>query len=365
MPMQVLRSAIIGSILVICASAAPARPLVIGYAPAFRPLAESIGRGDAGRYTHINIAFANPDASGLMVDGGKLTCMPRADRTMMRLEALKGAVAALKEKGVKVSVSIGGGVIPACSGDWRVLLAPSRRAAMVANLLDLVDTLELDGLDVDIEGALLTEIDKAGDFTPFIAALSAGMKQRGKLLSCATASYDGGMIPIDSIPYFDLVNVMSYDAIGPSWGRAGAEHSTYEAAQRDLELWRARGVSKERLVLGLPFYGYGFGEYRPNWAYRDLRSTHGAAALKADVIGRACPGCDYITFNSPSTIRRKARLAAAEAAGVMVWEMSQDSADALLMGAIEAGFGDAAPRPDGNAPTFRQNRHCPRRDCAR
>ena len=80
MPMQVLRSAIIGSILVICASAAPARPLVIGYAPAFRPLAESIGRGDAGRYTHINIAFANPDASGLMVDGGKLTCMPRADR---------------------------------------------------------------------------------------------------------------------------------------------------------------------------------------------------------------------------------------------------------------------------------------------
>ena len=326
---QALSSLIIGSILVLSASPISARPLIIGYAPAFRPLAESIDRSDVDRYTHINIAFANPDARGLMVDGGKLTCM------------------------LQVSVSIGGGVIPACSGDWRTLLAPDRRESTLAGLLQLVDDLGLDGIDVDIAGALLTEIDKAGNFTPFIAALSAGMKQRGKLLSCATASYDGGMIPIDSLPYFDLVNVMSYDAIGPSWGRAGAEHSTYAAAMRDLQLWRARGVEKERLVLGVPFYGYGFGGFRPNWAFRDLLSSHGQGALQADVIGKACPGCAYITFNAPATIRSKAKLAAERGAGVMVWEMSQDSEDGALLTAIEAGFGDATPRPGGNAPTFR------------
>src|SRR3546814_8636879 len=85
------------------------------------------------------------------------------------------------------------------------------------------------------------------------------MKARGKLLTCATASYEGGMIPQSSIAYFDLINVMSYDAIGPSWGEAGAEHSSYAMAVRDLDLWLARGVARERLVLGVPFYGYGFG----------------------------------------------------------------------------------------------------------
>jgi GH18 family chitinase len=288
-----------------------------------------------------------------MVDGDKLTCMPQADRSMMSLNVLRRAVAALQGKGIRVSISVAGGVIPACSGDWRTLLAPDRRESTVAGLLQLVDHLGLDGLDVDIEGVLLTQIDKAGDFTPFIAALSAGMKRRGKLLSCATASYEGGMIPVDSIPYFDLVNVMSYDAIGPSWGQAGAEHSTYAGAMRDLELWRARGVKKERLVLGVPFYGYGFGEYRANWAYRDLVSTHGDAARKADVIGKACAGCSYVTFNTPATLLSKAKLSVERGAGVMVWEVSQDSEDGALLAAIEAGFADAARRHRGNAPTFR------------
>src|SRR3546814_7636059 len=81
------------------------------------------------------------------------------------------------------------------------------------------------------------------------------MEARGKLLTCATASYEGGMIPVTSIPYFDLVNVMSYDAIGPSWGEAGAEHSSYAMAARDLDLWLARGVPRERLEIGRAHVG--------------------------------------------------------------------------------------------------------------
>src|SRR3546814_11933831 len=119
------------------------------------------------------------------------------------------------------------------------LVARVRRAATVAALVILGDTQGLDGVDIDIEVQLLTEIDRAGDYTPFIAALSDAMKARGKLLTCATASYEGGMIPVTSIPYFDLVNVMSYDAIGPIWGEAGAEHSSDARAARELDLWRA------------------------------------------------------------------------------------------------------------------------------
>ena len=311
---------------------------MVGYLAAFKGLDLSIARTDLSAFTHYNLSFANPDAEGRFVEEGRMTCMEDETGANLSVEALRSTVARLQASGAKVLISTAGGVIPGCSGDWKALLAPERRAATVAALVDLADTLGLDGVDIDIEGTLLTEIDRAGDYTPFIAALSEAMRARGKLLTCATASYEGGMIPQSSIPYFDLINVMSYDAIGPSWGEAGAEHSSYAMAARDLDLWLARGVSRERLVLGVPFYGYGFGGEKANWSYRDLAAAHGLNATKADVIGERCAGCRYITHNSPATIEKKARLAAEKAGGVMVWELSQDSPDHALTKAIRRGL---------------------------
>src|SRR3546814_14299102 len=101
-------------------------------------------------------------------------------------------------------------------------------------------------------------------------------------------------------------------------------------AARDLDLWLARGVARERLVLGVPSYGYGFGGEKANWSYRELAAAHGLNATKADVIGERCAGCRYITHNSPATIEKKARLAAEQAGGVLGWELSQDSPDHAL-----------------------------------
>ncbi|RYD47958.1 MAG: hypothetical protein EOP60_16540 [Sphingomonadales bacterium] len=216
----------------------------------------------------------------------------------------------------------------ACSGDWAALLA-AKRETVTRELLAIADAAGLDGIDIDIEGALLTATDRAGNYTPLIAALSKGLKAKGKLLTVATASYEGGMIPVSSVQYFDLVMPMSYDAIGSSWGQPGSEHSTFSQAESDIALWLARGVRRERLVLGVPYYGYGFGKYAGG-DFRQLLAAHGDAALKSDVIGTACAGCDYITFNSPDTLRRKAILAKTRAGGVMVWEMTQDSGDQLL-----------------------------------
>ena len=320
------------------ASANQPRPVVVGYLAAFKGLEMSIARTDLSAFTHYNLSFANPDTEGRFVRDGRMTCMGDETGANLSVAALRSTVARLQANGGKVLISTAGGVIPGCSGDWKALLAPERRAATVAALVELADMLGLDGVDIDIEGALLTEIDLAGDYTPFIAALSDAMKARGKLLTCATASYEGGMIPVASIPYFDLVNVMSYDAIGPGWGQPGAEHSRYAMAARDLDLWLARGVAPDRLVLGVPFYGYGFGGEKANWSYRDLAAQHGINATKADVIGELCGGCRYISYNSPATIAKKSRLAAEKAGGVMVWELSQDTPDHALTTAIKEGL---------------------------
>jgi len=309
-------------------------PVTIGYIPAFKGMGPIMAQADLTQYTHLNISFVNPDAEGAVMRGDRFACMADDKGQAVTDADFRAAVTQAQAAGAKVLVSLGGGHIPDCSGRWTELLRPENRSKVVQSLMALVDQYGLDGLDVDLEGALLTEIDVAGNYTPFIADLSRELRARGKLLTCATASYEGGMIPVSSIAYFDLVNVMSYDAIGPSWGQAGDEHSSYAQAEADMALWRARGVPQAKLVLGVPFYGYGYGQYRRNYRVRDLLAEYGEAALNSDVWGQRCAGCDYITYNGLETLKRKAQLGVTQGGGIMVWEISQDTDDHRLIRAL-------------------------------
>lgn len=324
--------------LVLVATPAPAAPVMVGYFPAFKGIETGLATTAIGHYTHINIAFANPDASGALAKGGVMTCMSGGKNDAVTVAELRETVVRLRAGGAKVLLSVAGGSIPGCSGDWATLLGSDARATVLTELISIVDAAGLDGIDIDIEGELLTAIDRQGNYTPFIAALSKALKRKGKLLTVATASYEGGMIPVGSVRYFDLVMPMSYDMIGPSWGQPGAEHSTYAQAERDVALWLARGVRPERLVLGVPFYGYGFGTLKPGGGFNALFATHGDAALTSDIIGRACAGCDYVTFNSPATLKRKAELARSRAGGIMVWEITQDTTDQILARTISTAL---------------------------
>jgi chitinase len=104
-----------------------------------------------------------------------------------------------------------------------------------------------------------------------------------------------------------------------------------------MALWRDRGVPKERLVLGVPFYGYGYGALQGRYDYRDITARF-ADRMEGDVVGRRCAGCDYITFNGVETLTQKARLAMAQGAGVMIWEITQDTDNARLMQALNEGL---------------------------
>ena len=301
------------------------KPRVVGYLPGYKGLTESIKNVDLHNLTHLNLSFANPNAEGDFLLNENLLCMPGYSTEHVKGDEIREVVERAHQAGVQVLMSLAGGVIPSCSGDWHRLLQSENRPQLVSKLINLMTDLNLDGLDIDLEGILLTQIDNAGNYTPFIQALSAQLKPQGKLLTSATASYEGGMIPIDSISYFDFVNIMSYDAIGPSWGQAGIEHSTYQQAVQDVQLWLHRGLTKQQLVLGLPFYGYGFGQYRSDYAIKDLVALYGSDILQQDVMGNLCAGCDYITYNGLVTLQAKTELALKHGSGVMIWELSHDS----------------------------------------
>ena len=303
------------------------RPVAIGYVPAFKGLDAIVERGGFEHYSHLVLAFVNVGPAGEIVSENGLACAPSGESAMISDKSLRGFVAAARKADAKVIASLGGGTIPPCSGDWAALLRPESRAKVIAGLMELVDRYGLDGIDVDLEGELMTRIDREGNYTPFIRELSAALRSRSKLLTSATGSYEGGMVPDASLPYFDLIGIMSYDAIGPTWGTPGDEHASYEQAEKDLRLWLGKGVPAHKLALGLPFYGRGFGSYRPSWSIAEIAHDKGRKALESDVIGKRCAGCGYVTFNGLPTLERKAMLAGAWGAGVMVWEIDEDLPD--------------------------------------
>jgi chitinase len=322
------------------------RPYVVGYMPAYKDIRATADATDMTKLTHINISFFNPDADGQFMRNGEPACMDGAS-----VADLDYVVQRAHKAGAKVLVAIAGGVIPPCGGDWSHLLKPAQRQAVIDQLVQFVEDHQLDGIDVDIEGALLTKIDEEGNYTPFVAQLRSALN--GKLLTAATATYDGGMIPVSSLPYFDFVTLMSYDAIGPSWGPAGAEHSSYAVAEEHVATWRERGLTADKLVLGLPFYGYGFGKYAAEYyTFDDLISQFGRTIAQGDLIGEACAGCDYITYNGIPTLQKKVALGLREGAGVMIWEMSQDTQGSLnLLNVVHRSIqdqpGDGEGRGEG------------------
>jgi GH18 family chitinase len=339
-----MRSALLfifAAVFAVSPALASNRGVVVGYIAAFKGLDREMAQAGLDRYTQLDLAFVNPTPSGDVLAPAGLACAPTVagSSTIMVSDAqLRALVAKAHRVGAKVVASLGGAVIPPCGGHWGKLLEPETRAKLVAHLIDLADRYGLDGLDVDLEGDLMTAIDKAGNYTPFVQELATALHARSKILTAATGSYPGGMVPDASIPYFDLIEIMSYDEVGPTWGTAGGEHSTYAQALTDLTLWLRKGVPASKLALGVPFYGRGFGSFREGWSLQDIESQFGDAQLNRDVLGQRCGGCSYISYNGLPTLERKAELAGAWGAGLMVWEVGQDTRDGRAIGALVRAY---------------------------
>jgi GH18 family chitinase len=109
------------------------------------------------------------------------------------------------------------------------------------------------------------------------------------------------------------IHLMSYDDEG--------RHSTPEQAITNLEKWIAAGIPAEKIVLGVPFYGRRFSE------------NDRSSATYGEIVTRFNPPphldeADGYYFNGPDTMQFKCELAIdRDLAGIMVWELAQDSAD--------------------------------------
>ena len=202
------------------------------------------------------------------------------------------------------------------------LLKDNKRAMLINNLLSIVLQFDLDGIDVDIEGS---DIDE--NYDNFAIELAASLHQHKKLITAAIAVFYKGDFTDKALAQYDFVNVMSYDHTG-AWapGKPGP-HSTYAQAVEDLAYFKIiRGIPKEKLTLGVPFYGYGFG---PTLTTPGITMNYGEivsqfpGAESADQLDMS--GGKVLYYNGIPTIKMKTTLAKQEASGIMIWQLSGDA----------------------------------------
>lgn len=262
--------------------------------------------------THLNIAFINPDSAG----------------NFKQDFAIDTLIKKAHNKNVKVLASIaGGGPHPY----YAILLKDDKRKGFVNNLVSLVQSYNLDGIDVDLEG---NDIDI--NYERFVIELAASLKPRRKLLTAAIATAYKDQLPDKALKQFDYVSVMSYDRTGPWRPGNPGHHSPYTMAVEDLDYWhKTRLVPKDKLVLGLPFYGYGFGALDSpvvSMDYKQIVSIYPNREARDTLI---LPGNVVMYYNNMATIKKKTELAMKKAGGVMIWQLLGDaSGDNSLLNSI-------------------------------
>ena len=309
--------------------------------------------------THVNYAFAN------VTDGRCVLGDDYADRmNFAGLRTLKGANAHLQ-----TLLSVGGYTWSA--GFAAPASSAEGRATFATSCVDLMLEHGFDGLDIDWEypggggEAAGTPADTA-NFTLLLAALRAELDARGPghPLTVAVGAGAGLRAHYDVpgiVASVDWINVMTYDFHGP-WDATTGFNAPMDEVTAAVQGWLDAGVSRDRLVVGVPFYGHVFGGVGATndglgqattgagpgtWAagtvdYYDVAANyttrlerHWSETAQVPWLYDAAAGT-MISYDDAESLAAKAALIDAQGlGGVMIWDLSSDDAGHSLLLAIQ------------------------------
>ena len=207
--------------------------------------------------THINYAFGH--------------VAPTFDAVRIDNEDQLRAIAALKEDhpSLNVMLSVGGWG----SGNFSEMAADEAlRKSFCASCAKAVADFGLDGIDIDWEypTADMAGISASPDDTENFTLLMRDLRETlgpGKFLTIATSATAQYIDYKAIVDYLDFVNVMAYDMSMGDSHHSGLYPSSFSAdltSDGAVKAHLAAGVPREKLVMGMPFYGRGtrrFGRY--------------------------------------------------------------------------------------------------------
>ena len=248
--------------------------------------------------TDLSIAFVNPDSAGNMSLG-------IADET------LKSIVKKAHRNHVRVIASLGGG-----NGYANYTSLTSDKKSIKefdSKIIEYLKAHDFDGVDINIEGDVEPEF--WDNYDMWIKDLAKKCRKEKFSISCAIASWFDDYISDETLDRFDYISVMAYD------NKSSAENpSTYNYAVGMIEHFAEdRNVDKDKLLVGIPFYGY---RYRNNICTGEVVTFHEIATYNKDSEKSDASGtCRY---NGIDTVKAKTQLGL-EYGGVMVWALGQDA----------------------------------------
>ncbi len=282
---------------------------VVGYYPSWQP--DKIDRVQFDVLTHINYAFAIPTAEGGV-------------RPLENGQTAKKLIEIAHQYNVKVLIAVGGwsyNDIPLEATFMDATSSDEKIKKFADAIIALMNEYGFDGVDMDWEHPRV-DGDSSVRYTKLMMILSAELKKQGKLLTAAVLSgvtadgnvyYDAAAHKDEVIQCVDWFNVMAYD------GGDGERHSSYDFAVNCGNYWKnTRKMPAEKVVLGVPFYA------RPSWvAYDDILKADSSADSKDVAVYQGMEAY----YNGVPTIQKKTQWALENAGGVMIWEVTQDTAE--------------------------------------
>ncbi|MFE8694871.1 glycosyl hydrolase family 18 protein [Cytobacillus sp. FJAT-53684] len=280
---------------------------------------------DYKRLTHVIFSFAHPMKDGSIQFNGENA-----------INNLRAMVSKAHQNNTKAMLAVGGWfhINGGESYDYfKAAIADSgSRGKLVQELASLTEQEKLDGIDIDFEHPRSQE--DAAYLHAFTQELSNKLHSQGKELSIAVHSKihsvtgtELGFVVYEPSMFQDVdyVNIMAYDG---QWdgGYNAANLSPYPFTEDIVNYWATlfdtHNLSKEKLVLGVPFYAQPEDPNTKQVSYDALIQSNPNNANQ-DIV--KLNGTIY-HYNGDKTIQRKTELALHHGfGGMMMWEVGLDA----------------------------------------
>ncbi|SDH98594.1 Chitinase, GH18 family [Alteribacillus persepolensis] len=295
-------------------------PVLMGYVQDFRD-PDSI---DYSSLSHVVFSFAHPEKDGSLTIN---------DEMMVHL---RKTVQHAKQEDTKVLLAVGGAIHVKGGSSYEyfktAIKNPDSRLKLIEEIITTIEKENLDGVDIDFEHPRSKE--DAHYLAAFTQALGEQLQSNDKELSIAVHAkvhsetgdevkevvYDSSMFQ-----HVDYVNIMAYDGQWDS-GYNAENLSPYPFAENVVNYWSSlfdkHGISKSKLVLGVPSYAQPENENDQQISYNAV-IENGSAYAERDSI--RVNGTTY-HYNGKETVRKKTNLALDSGfGGMMLWEIGHDA----------------------------------------
>lgn len=311
--------------------------------------------GDLDRIDVINLSFGG-------ISYGKLSVAGLQNRARIISEA--------HAAGTRVVLAIGGWGV---DGFSQAVRTSESRKVFINSIIEGINRYRFDGIDIDWEypgstagGYIEAHPQDKYNLTLFMQELRAEMDKidQDLILSIAVACGEWAArdcYEVEKInDYIDFMHLMSYDLVN----HAKTSHHTnlFKSNYSDsstvngINAYLNRGLDREKLVIGVAFYGYIFKNTASgnNNGLGVSDTSAGTVTYRAivqnylnnpnlyqvfyDDVAKAnwiYGNNTFITYDSPISIAEKAKYVKNNnLAGLMVWQYTQDDDDSTLLKAI-------------------------------